>query len=88
MGERVLQEMELRNYRLSFTLVNPTIPTGENWLIMVDAMSGGAPSETILDINEDNILDVTDNSDDNEDGAITDTALDRVVGQYQQFRTS
>ena len=85
MGERVLQEMELRNYRLSFTLVNPTIPTGENWLIMVDAMSGGAPSETILDINEDNILDVTDNSDGNEDGAITDTALDRVVGQYQQF---
>ena len=84
-GERVLQEMTLRNGRLGLTLINPTSSAGENWLIMLNALNGGAPSEPIIDITEDNLLSVDDNSDGNGDGAVTETALDRVVGQYQSF---
>jgi len=40
-GERVLQEMSLRNGRLSLTLINPTGNTGENWLLMLDEIQTG-----------------------------------------------
>jgi len=84
-GERVIQDLLLRDNRITFMSVNPSIPSGENWFIQLDALTGGAPGKTIIDVNEDFKLDVGDNVDGNTDGEITDVAEDRVVGQYQNF---
>ncbi len=84
-GERVIQDMLLRDGRVTFITVNPTIPTGDNWFMQLDAVTGGAPSKTIIDVNLDFDLDVADNVDGDADGTIGDTAVDRVIGQYQQF---
>ena len=84
-GERVIQDIVLRDNRVSFMAVNSTIGSGENWLIQLNALTGGAPSKTIIDINGDSKLDVQDNVDGDGDGQVNDTPLDRVVGQYQSF---
>ncbi len=84
-GERVLQDISLRANRISFMSINPTVGSGDNWFIQLDALTGGAPSKTIVDVNSDSVLNVGDNVDGNADGAITDVAADRVVGQYQSF---
>ncbi len=84
-GERVLQDISLRDNRISFLSINPTVGTGANWFIQLNAMTGGAPTKTIIDVNSDAVLDVQDNVDGNGDGAITNVAADRVVGQYQSF---
>jgi len=84
-GERVIQDLLLRDGRVSFVAVNPTIPTGDNWFMQLDGLSGGAPRKTIVDVNEDFVLDVKDNVDGNGDGVIADVPEDRVVGQYQNF---
>ena len=85
LGERVIQDMRLRDGRISFTTVNPSLATGENWFIQLDAMTGGAPGKTIIDVNDDLALNVADNVDGNGDGAVLDGAEDRAVGQYQDF---
>ena len=84
-GERVIQDLLLRDGRVAFITVNPTIPTGENWFMQLDALSGGAPRKTIVDVNTDSVLNVEDNVDGNADGVIADVPEDRVVGQYQNF---
>ena len=84
-GERVLQDLQLRDGRLSFMTTNPTIGTGDNWFIQLDALTGGAPGKTIVDINKDSVLDVADNVDGNGDGTVADVSEDRVVGEYQGF---
>ena len=84
-GERVIQDLLLRDGRVSLISTNPTIPSGEQWLIQLDALNGGAPTKTIIDVNEDFVLDVQDNVDGNGDGVIADVPEDRVVGQYQDF---
>ena len=84
-GERVLQDLLLRDGRITFMSVNPTIGTGDNWLIQLDATTGGAPSKTIFDVNEDNILNVSDNVDGDGNGTVDDVRRDRVVAQYQFF---
>jgi len=84
-GERVLQDILLRDGRVSFMSINPTVGTGDNWFIQLDALSGGAPDKTIIDINDDNKLDVVDNVDGNGDGNVGDVREDRIVGQYQSF---
>jgi len=84
-GERVIQDPLLRDDRVSIMTVNPTIGTGDNWFIQLDALTGGAPGKTVFDINEDFVLDVADNADGNGDGTVADVREDRVVGQYQGF---
>ncbi len=84
-GERVIQDISLRDNRVSFLSINPSVGSGENWFIELDASTGGAPSKTIIDANSDKVLDVGDNVDGNADGYITDTREDRVVGLYQSF---
>ncbi len=84
-GERVIQDIQLRSGRIHVMSVNPTLITGENWYLQLDALTGGAPSRTIVDINRDFTLDVLDNVDGDGDGTVADTARDRVIGEYQNF---
>lgn len=84
-GERVLQDLTLRDKRVHLMSINPTIPTGDNWYLQLDAFTGGAPPKTIIDIDEDSLLNVADNVDGNGDGVVTDTARDRIVGEFQSF---
>jgi len=84
-GERVLQDILLRDGRISFMSVDPTISSGDNWLMQLDAMTGGGPEEIIIDVNADFALNVADNVDGNGDGVIANVREDRVVGQYQNF---
>jgi hypothetical protein len=77
--------MLVRDGRVSLMSVNPTIPSGDNWFMQLDALTGGAPGKTIMDISGDFLLDVQDNVDGNADNVVSDTPEDRVVGQYQSF---
>jgi hypothetical protein len=85
LGERVIQDVLLRDNRLSYMSVNPTVGTGDNWFVQLNAFTGGAPTKTIIDVNEDFVLNVDDNVDGNGDTEVTDVAADRAVGQYQSF---
>ena len=82
-GERVIQDILLRDGRIQFMTVDPTVAIGGNWFIQLDAMSGGAPDKVIIDISADLVLNVADNADGNGDGVTAEVAEDRVVGQYQ-----
>jgi len=84
-GERVIQDLLLRDGRIAFMSVNPTVGTGDNWFIQLDANSGGAPGKTIVDTNADLVLDFADNVDGDGVNGIQDVPEDRVVGQYQDF---
>jgi len=84
-GERVLQDVQLRDGRISFMSVNPTIASGDNWFMQLDAETGGAPEKIIIDTNVDNFLSVGDNVDIDGDGEVGNSPTERVVGQYQEF---
>jgi len=84
-GERVLQNITLRDDRIQFVTINPTIASGDNWFLQLNAFTGGAPIKTIVDVNKDNSLSVADNVDGDGNGAVEDVALDRVVGFYLGF---
>jgi len=84
-GERVLQDLQLRDDRISFMSVNPTIASGDNWFIQLDAETGGAPKKIIIDINGDQFLSADDNVDTDGDGDVGNLPVERVVGQYQEF---
>jgi hypothetical protein len=87
-GERVIQNISLRDDRLEFVTINPSSSTGDNWYLQLNAFTGGAPTKTIVDANEDKILSLADNVDGNGDDLITDTAADRVIGTYLGFGLS
>jgi hypothetical protein len=60
-GERVIGTGFVRDARYQFTAVNPTIvqtvaPNGENWLIELDYLTGGAEDKPIFDLNSDRVL--------------------------------
>lgn len=63
-GERVIGSGFVRDARFQFTGVNPTIahtPTnGENWLIELDYLTGGAADKPIFDLSADSLLSDTD----------------------------
>jgi hypothetical protein len=84
-GERVLQDVVLRDNRIQFMSSNPTVVTGDNWFVQLDAFTGGAPPRTIIDVNVDFALTVADNVDGDGNGSIEDDPEDRVAGQYQDF---
>ncbi|MEE9212372.1 MAG: PilC/PilY family type IV pilus protein, partial [Phycisphaeraceae bacterium] len=84
-GERVVQDLVLRDKRVQFMLINPTLPTGDNWYIQLNADTGGAPTKIILDVTDDFVLNLADNADGNGDLVVEDVPEDRVVGQYQSF---
>jgi len=82
-GERVIQDIHLSDGRVQIASVNPTVAGGANWYLQLDGRTGGAPSKTILDLNGDFAFNVYDNADGDGDGAINDTPVDRVVGEFQ-----
>ena len=84
-GERVVHDIFLSDGRLQISTVNPTLPTGENWYLQLDGITGGAPSKTVIDMNADFDLDVLDNADGDNDSVVSDKPEDRVVGQFQSF---
>ena len=84
-GERILQDLFLRDGRVHFISVNPTVGTGDNWYIQLDADSGGAPGKTVVDADGNQVLDLEDNVDGDGVNGIQDVPEDRVVGQYQDF---
>lgn len=60
-GERVIGGGFVRDARFQFTGVNPTItmtppPNGENWLIELDYLTGGATDKPVYDLNADGLL--------------------------------
>lgn len=60
-GERSIGTGFVRDARFQFTGVNPTItnaalPNGENWLIELDYLTGGATDKPIFDLNQDSLL--------------------------------
>ncbi len=83
-GERLLQNLVIRDKRAQMITVNPTIQTGENWLIQLDYETGGAPDKIILDIDHNDVIDIYDNVDGNGDGDLADPE-DRAVAEYQSF---
>ncbi len=92
-GERVLSPIQIRSGHLLFSSINPTLidPTdplnqrgGEVWVNELDILSGGAPSNIIFDMNEDGVLDETDNIDGNSDGDLVDPE-DRITGLLQGY---
>ena len=84
-GERVVHDIFLSDGRLQISTINPTLPTGENWYLQLDGITGGAPSKTVIDMNGDFDLDILDNADGDNDSVISDKPEDRVVGQFQSF---
>jgi hypothetical protein len=84
-GERLLQDLTLRDNRVHLMSINPSIPTGDNWYLQLNAFTGGAPPKTIVDINRDFVLNVADNVDGDGSGEVTDAARDRIVGEFQSF---
>ena len=87
-GERVLQNVTLRDDRIQFITINPTIASGDNWFLQLNAFTGGAPTKTIVDVNEDRLLGLADNVDGDGNGEVQDTPMDRVVGYYLGFGLS
>jgi len=84
-GERVIQDISLSNGRVNVSSMNPTLVSGENWLLQINAVTGGAPDRVAFDINGDGLFDVADNVDGNGDTEITLAAGDRVMGLYKGF---
>lgn len=64
-GERVISQPVLRSGRILFTTLIPNTGTcsygGTGWAMELDAVTGGAPSYTFLDINNDGLYDTNDN---------------------------
>ena len=53
-GERAVGEKPFYNAgRLYFLATNPTVGTGENWLVELVHLTGGSPPGPIFDLNED-----------------------------------
>ncbi len=60
-GERVIGTGFVRDARYQFTSISPTIvktppPNGENWLIELDYLTGGAADKPVFDLNADSLL--------------------------------
>ena len=68
-GERVIGEAPfVIDDRLYFTTSNPTVAavadgqaSGSNWLMEVNYLNGGSPPAAIFDVNEDGVINSTDN---------------------------
>jgi hypothetical protein len=87
-GERVIQNISLRDDRIEFVTMNPTVSTGENWYMQLNANTGGAPTKTIVDADENKQLTLADNVDGDANDLVEDTPLDRVIGTYLGFGLS
>jgi len=84
-GERVLQDVILKDGRVQFMSTNPTFATGSNWLMQLNAGNGGAPDSPVIDLSGDRKFSVLDNVDGDASGTVEEVPEDRVVGVYQGF---
>lgn len=84
-GTRVLADHVLRDGRVQFVSTDPTTVSGDNYLMQLNAYTGGAPGASVIDVNADGKINAQDNADGNGNGSVEDTAEDRVVGKYLGF---
>jgi type IV pilus assembly protein PilY1 len=59
-GERVLTDPLLDSGRLTVSVAQPLSPSGEVWLLELDAQRGTAPTQIVFDMNNDGVLDTHD----------------------------
>jgi len=88
LGTRVITDHSLRNDRVHFTSIDPTTGSGNNYLMQLNAYTGGAPSATVIDVNGNGSIEIADNTDGDGNGTVENTAADRVVGQYLSYGTA
>ncbi len=79
-GERFLTELQTRASRVQALTFNPVISPNENWLTQPAFDTGGAPVNTILDLNGRDGLGIDDHVDGDGDGAITNAQGDIPMG--------
>lgn len=75
-GERVTTDPQLSDGHLMLTTMQPLRDAGEVWLLEIDSQDGGAPAQTVFDMNNDGAL----NAQDNLEGS--DAAENRISGRY------
>ena len=63
-GERVISTSIIKGDRVIFvTLIpstDPCVPGGDSWLMELDTLTGGAPADSVFDLNNDNVFDSSD----------------------------
>lgn len=63
-GERVISTSIIKGDRVIFvTLIpntDPCLPGGESWLMELNTLTGGAPADSVFDLNNDNVFDALD----------------------------
>jgi len=80
-GERFLTELQTRAGRVQALTFNPIENPNENWLTQPAFSTGGAPFNTVLDLNGDSNLDVNDHVDGSDpDITITNAPEDIPMG--------
>lgn len=79
-GERFLTEIQTRAGRVQALTFNPSENPDENWLTQPAFDTGGAPMNTILDLNGRDGLNTDDHVDGDGDNNITDASADIPMG--------
>lgn len=60
-GERAIADLGfIENGRYYFTATNPTVSSGENWLLELDYLTGGGRNKPFLDLNGDSKVNAQD----------------------------
>lgn len=78
-GERVLTDPLLDSGRLTISVAQPLNPSGEVWLLELDAQRGTAPAQIAFDMSNDGVLDAHDTL--SAEGAEI-TPEDLIVGRF------
>jgi hypothetical protein len=89
-GERLIGNPQLRASRLQFITSNPTSQSGsvdlegDSWLLELDWLSGGAPSQVMFDLNGNGNLDDGDKLDDGSGNLLVPVGLNLGIGNLSQ----
>jgi type IV pilus assembly protein PilY1 len=86
-GERVITAAHLRKGRIEFSTITPESVSkctsgGRSWIYSLDGQTGANPAQAIFDINNDHIIDNTDDVDiDGTDRSISVVGYDGLMGE-------